>query len=417
MCPCQGDGGGIGEKWLAEEACVPASSLRVEDPELRPPPRRAEAVPGDDHLRSLADDVPTEPDPRPSGELEPEPGRLGDGDRDRHREARWLKDDEENARPPGERGEPPEPVRDRRRPTAVSSGPSIRPGHPVGSRWALRLRLGSRARWGRRVGGARDWSRRVHPLGRKIHEQEVHGPSHDERAGHRQGLVQRGRLEDHEPLKADPAGDCLHRVQAPTEIDVRDDRAGRLGFRRQPERERRLPAGGVPPEGERRRARNAARPEDRIKLGESRPDHPIIVERVVADYGPDAREPLEPRLAGKRNRCERPDDLTHDAPGTPDRLPETARRGRSPARPQGRQGRRNVRGEVRHRMAHDRTPVLSVKGWWRDRSQLSGWSWDLAPRCSSCNNGRVPRLVRVATGSSLQFPQRKGRTPPHKDRI
>jgi hypothetical protein len=55
--------GGIGEERLAEEAGVSTTALRIEDPELCPPPRRAGPVPGDDHLRPLADDVSAEPDP------------------------------------------------------------------------------------------------------------------------------------------------------------------------------------------------------------------------------------------------------------------------------------------------------------------------------------------------------------------
>jgi hypothetical protein len=79
------DGGGVGEERLVEEAGIPAATLCVQDPELRPPPWRARSVPGDDHLRSLADDVSPEPDPRPLGQLQPEPGRLGDRARDRAR--------------------------------------------------------------------------------------------------------------------------------------------------------------------------------------------------------------------------------------------------------------------------------------------------------------------------------------------
>ena len=131
------DGGGVGEERLAEEAGVPTATLRVEDPELRPPPRRAGPVPGDDHLRPLADDIPTEPDPGPSGELEAEPGRLRDRARDRSRQARRLEDDEQDVRPTGERGEPTESIRDRRWPSPVArpgSAPVARPpGAPARS--------------------------------------------------------------------------------------------------------------------------------------------------------------------------------------------------------------------------------------------------------------------------------------------
>ena len=114
------DGGGVGEERLAEEAGIPAAALRVQDPELRPSPRRAGSVPGDNHLRPLADDVPAEPDPRPLGQLQPEPGRLGDRARDRSGKARRLEDDEEDGGSASQRREPAQPVRDRRRPLAIA---------------------------------------------------------------------------------------------------------------------------------------------------------------------------------------------------------------------------------------------------------------------------------------------------------
>ena len=112
-----GEGGGIGrglvgEEVVAGEAGVALTALRVEDPEGRPPARRAVAVAGDQHLRSLADDVASEPDPRSPGELEPDPGRLGDGGREATGEPGRLEDDEERLRPPGEGGQPAESIGD-----------------------------------------------------------------------------------------------------------------------------------------------------------------------------------------------------------------------------------------------------------------------------------------------------------------
>ena len=118
------DGGGVAEERLAEKAGIPATALRVQDPELRPSPRRAGSVSGDDHLRPLADDVPAEPDPRPLGKLQPEPGRLGDRARDRAGEARWLEDHEEDGGSASQRGELAQPVRDRGRPPAIAPGAS-----------------------------------------------------------------------------------------------------------------------------------------------------------------------------------------------------------------------------------------------------------------------------------------------------
>ena len=102
------------EEVRAAEAAVPLPALGVEDPELRPPPRRTEAVAGDGHLGLLADDVATEPDPRPSGELETEPGRFGDGRGEARGQAGRLEGDEERLRATGEGRQAPEPVRDLR---------------------------------------------------------------------------------------------------------------------------------------------------------------------------------------------------------------------------------------------------------------------------------------------------------------
>ena len=59
-------GGGscvVEEEVRAAETAVTLATLGVEDPELCPPPRRTEPVPGDGHLCLLADDVAPEPDP------------------------------------------------------------------------------------------------------------------------------------------------------------------------------------------------------------------------------------------------------------------------------------------------------------------------------------------------------------------
>lgn len=57
----------VGE--LVDQEVVPAETgvalptVRVDDPECRPPSRRAIAVPGDECVRALADDVAPETDP------------------------------------------------------------------------------------------------------------------------------------------------------------------------------------------------------------------------------------------------------------------------------------------------------------------------------------------------------------------
>ena len=100
------------EEGLVPEAGVALATLRVEDPEGRPPPRRAVSIACDQCLRPLAHDVASEPDPRPPGELEAEAGRLGHGGRQATRVTGRLEHDEERLRAPGQRRQPAEPVGD-----------------------------------------------------------------------------------------------------------------------------------------------------------------------------------------------------------------------------------------------------------------------------------------------------------------
>ena len=68
----------IDEEVVAAEAGVALATLRVEDPEGRPPPRRAVSIACDQRLRALADDVAPESNPRAPGKLQSETGRFGD---------------------------------------------------------------------------------------------------------------------------------------------------------------------------------------------------------------------------------------------------------------------------------------------------------------------------------------------------
>ena len=77
------DGGNDGSRdstrrSVAAEAGIALAAVRVEDPEGRPAARWAGPIAGDDHLRSLADHVSAEPDPRSTGQLQPDAGRLAD---------------------------------------------------------------------------------------------------------------------------------------------------------------------------------------------------------------------------------------------------------------------------------------------------------------------------------------------------
>ena len=173
------------EEVVAAEAGVALAALRVEDPEGRPPPRRAVAVAGDQRLRPLADDVASEPDPRPPGELEAEAGRLGDGGRQAAGQARWLEHDEERLRAPGERRQPAEPVGD--------PGGLVRGGQPAAG---------------------------------QVEDEQVHRAPGQQRATDGQALVEGLRGDDHEPFEPDAAGDRLDRVEAARQVQPGHDRAG-----------------------------------------------------------------------------------------------------------------------------------------------------------------------------------------------
>lgn len=111
-------GDALGKQGLEAETGVALPAVRVEDPEDRPATRWPRPVPGDGHLRPLADDVPAEPDPRPSDEFEPETGRLGHRGRHGGGEARRLEDHDRAAGPSAEGGEPAEPVTEAGPPSA-----------------------------------------------------------------------------------------------------------------------------------------------------------------------------------------------------------------------------------------------------------------------------------------------------------
>jgi hypothetical protein len=67
------------QRVLAAEAGVSLAAVCIEDSERRPPAGWAGPIAGDDHLRSLADDVTTEANPRSTSQLETDSRRLANG--------------------------------------------------------------------------------------------------------------------------------------------------------------------------------------------------------------------------------------------------------------------------------------------------------------------------------------------------
>ena len=202
-------------------------------------------VPRDHHLRLLAHDVPPETDPRPTGKLQAQADRFPQRAGDALGQARRLQDDEQAARPTGECGKTPEPIRDARWP---------RPARPRRTRTLI-----------------------LHSQHREIDEQEIHRAALEQGAGDAEPLVQGVRREDDEPLQPDAARDGLHGIERAGEIQVRDDRTAGLRLGGEPQRERGLAAGCVAVHRDAGQARDPARPEDRVQGREARGHDPAII--------------------------------------------------------------------------------------------------------------------------------------------
>ena len=249
----------IAEEDVSTEAGVALAAVGIEDPKAGSPAGWAGPIAGDDHLRSLADHVPAEPDPRLTGQLEADPGRLPDRGLETARSARRLEDHQADPGPTRERGQAPEAIRE-----------------------------------GATAAGSR----------RQVDDEEVDRSPGQQRAGDRQALLGVGRGQHDEPLEPDPAGDRLHRVQRGREVQPGHDRAGRLSLRGEPQRERGPATRRAPPQGEAHPARDAARPEDGVELREAGREDPIRVRS-----GDPARLCRIVIRSLERHRRERPDDV------------------------------------------------------------------------------------------------------------
>lgn len=98
-----GRGGWVDQELVPAEAGIALATVRVEDPERGPTPRRTEPVAGDERVRPLADDVATEPDPVAPAELEAQAGCLRHGRREAAvRSSGRIERHEQRVRPTGE---------------------------------------------------------------------------------------------------------------------------------------------------------------------------------------------------------------------------------------------------------------------------------------------------------------------------
>jgi hypothetical protein len=282
-------GGLIDEEPVPAETGIALAAVGVEDPERRPPPRRAVAVPGDQCLGPLADDVAPEADPRPAGQLQPETRGFGHGSGKWTGETRRLEHDEQRLRSPGKGSQSPEPVGN-----------------------------GSRPILARETAAG------------QVQDQQVNRAPGEEHAADGQTLIERLGRDDHQPFEPNATGDGLHRVEAPGQVHPGHDGPGGLGLRGQPMDEGGPPARAIAADGNTGRPRQAAGSQDRVERREPRPDDPIVgnEDRLwICRFG---------RCRGVRGRRQGQGSF-----GDP-------RSCRSPSSLEARHGCRHVRGEGRH---------------------------------------------------------------------
>ncbi len=316
---------GIGEERVAQEAGVPATPLRVEDPNLCSTPRRPEPVPADEHFGALPDDIPAEADPRSTGQLQPKRCRRGDGGRQLLPESRWLEDDEQHAGPPGKGGEALEAIGQAGRTFRRTVVPGVARCRHIAPGVAPR-------RWvpGRGAAGP--------SVVRQVDDEDIHRPTREERPGHRDPFIRRRGLHDDEPFQTDPPGHRLDRIQAPRKVHPGGNRAASLGLGNEPQCQGRPAARGFSAQRDRRIAGHPTRPEDRIQGGKAGPDHPVRASRPLPRSRQAAREGIRQpgecrvrvRFRGNGERADHP------------------RSCRSPTRPKGCESSRDVRGKARH---------------------------------------------------------------------
>lgn len=228
---------GLDQEVVPGQAGVPFAALGIEDPERRSPARRSVPVMGDHGLGPLSDDVPTQPDPRPTSQLEPDAGRLVHG-RDERPEPGSIEDQQQGLGPTGERGEAVEPIGD--------AGRGVRASQPATG---------------------------------QIQDEQVHRPTGEQAPGDREPLVQAGRGDDDEPFETDPTRHGFDGVEGPRQVQPGHDRAASLGLCGGPQGQGGPAAGAIAADGDAGRGREAARAQDRVERREPRSDDPVAGER------------------------------------------------------------------------------------------------------------------------------------------
>ncbi len=321
-----------GQEPRPAQAGIPGAALRIQDLEGRATAGWPIAVTRDGDLAVLPHDVPPEADPARSPQLQPQAARLLHGRGKRPAQCVRLQHDEQRPGAPGQRRKPAQPV------------PHPFPGN------------------------------RGVPSVRQVQDQQVNGPGREQRPGQRDRLLEILRRQDHEPLRADPARDGLHRVERTGQVQPRHDRPARLRLRGHPQCHRGLARGRIPTQRDRGGTRQPARAQDGVQRGEPRGDDaPVRVRGGDTGTGPGGwggwcggrddggcRDDRGCRFAAgwRLERHRRPGERTLDRP---DKLAPAARSGRTPACLERGESLGDV-GCASHRTSNNRTSVLTVKG-------------------------------------------------------
>ena len=274
----------IEQEVVPHQARIPLAAVGIEDPEHRPTTRRTVAVVCDERFGALTDDISTETDPGPTRQLESDPGRL----RDRGREASesgGIEDEEEALRPPCERGESMETLRD--------PSETIRPGQAATG---------------------------------QIEDEHVDGSTREQRSGDPESFVQAGGRDDDEPFETDAAGDGLDRVEAAGQVEPGHDRALGLRLGSHPQGEGRPAARAITSHADTRGPGEPARSEDRIERGEAGMEDPAGRRRGRGCLGSLRRRrqrhcPDDPRSCGTPASPEARDGGIHITTSARHRMP------------------------------------------------------------------------------------------------
>jgi hypothetical protein len=227
---------GLPQQLVSGQAGIPQAAVRVQDPKLRRSTRRPKPVSRDTHLRPLSHHVTSQPDPRPTAQLQPQSRNLGQHARQGRGKARRFEDQQLYAGSTSERRQPAEPFGQAR---------CGKPGSTQG------------------------------PV-RQVQQQQVHRSVLKEHGRHGHRFAERVRREDDQPLELHAPSDRLHRIETLGQVQVRDQSTSGLSLSHGPQRQCRLAAGPVAVKGSGRRTRQAAQPQDRVQRTETGWDRPLI---------------------------------------------------------------------------------------------------------------------------------------------